>query len=45
MKNLSNTDISQIKYIAKQSNGRWRLICNLYNLTLDDLRYILLNPE
>ena len=44
MEKLSDTDISQIKYIAKQSNSRWRLICNLYNLIPDDLRYILLNP-
>ena len=47
MKNLSKKEINEIKYLASQGNkeiNRVRLITNLYNLTLDDLRCILLNP-
>lgn len=41
--NLSEKDLSEIKYLARQGNGRYSLICNLYRLTKKELYKLLRN--
>lgn len=42
-KKLSDKDLKEIYYLSKQSNGRHRLIVNLYGLSKQELYEILNN--
>ena len=39
--NLTDQDIQQIKFLSKQGNGRWDLICNLFRINKEELMQIL----